>query len=440
MHVFTRAPITQLLFVSILLTSSTTSQPQWRDLPNAPVAGGGRHDDVFFINPDTGWVVNGGGLVYRTLDGGMTWDNTFAASEYLRCVGFGTYLNGWAGTLSDLNPLYATADGGETWAPVSGIPDPAPKSICGISVVGDSVVYAVGAYYGFPRVVKSTDAGNSWTTFNLAAYAEALVDCYFFHRDSGFVVGSTDSLWTSGEGEAVVVFTSDGGNSWEQRHVGTRPGELCWKISFPSDSVGFVSIEDFTSSPDEVYFLKTTDRGMSWQENLFQSFHYDEQGIGFATPSIGWIGGWGGDTYESTDGGNSWHLAGFGFYMNRFRFLSDTLGYAVGESVYKYSNEKTTGDVKHVPEGRLTGFYLAQNYPNPFNSSTTWRFNLDRTSFVDLRVYDALGQEVALLIKEDRDPGTYEVTFHSRGLASGVYLYRLVAGTFSDSKRMLLLR
>jgi hypothetical protein len=273
---------------------------------------------------------------------------------------------------------------------------------------------------------------------NLSAYAGALVDCYFFTRDSGVVVGSTDSSLTLGS--ALALFTPDGGTSWQVGYMGGRPGELCWKISFPTDSLGFVSIEDFTATPADVYFLKTSDRGISWQDNLFQSFHYDEQGIGFATPLLGWIGGWGGDTYETTDGGATWELAGFGYFMNRFRFLSDSLGYAVGQAVYKYAPEKSTGGIRDIVYERPSGPYLAQNYPNPFNPSTTWQFRLDERSLVDLKVYDSIGREVALLIHEVRDPGTYEVTFHTGGLASGVYLYRIVAGAFSDSRRMLLMR
>ena len=151
-------PMAYLMLAILLIASSVTAQPQWRILPNGP-PGPGRHDDIFFINADTGWVVNGSGLVYKTVDGGDTWDNTFGTSTYFRCVGFSSPMKGWAGTLSDL--FYATSDGGETWAPVAGIPEPRPQSICGISVVDDSVVYAVGAYFGVPRMIKTTDAGNS---------------------------------------------------------------------------------------------------------------------------------------------------------------------------------------------------------------------------------------------------------------------------------------
>ena len=81
--------------------------------------------------------------------------------------------------------------------------------------------------------------------------------------------------------------------------------------------------------------MKTTDGGVSWEEKLFRN--YTQQGIGFINESTGWIGGWSGATYETTDSGNSWHLAGWGRNVNRFRFINDTVAYSVGQRVYKYS-------------------------------------------------------------------------------------------------------
>jgi hypothetical protein len=85
-------------------------------------------------------------------------------------------------------------------------------------------------------------------------------------------------------------------------------------------------------------------------------------------------------------------------------------------------------------------FGLRQNYPNPFNPSTTIRYELPKSSIVRLSVYDILGREVSVLVNGRKDPGVYEVKFDPLGLASGVYFYRLQAGDFTQTKRLLLLR
>jgi hypothetical protein len=85
-------------------------------------------------------------------------------------------------------------------------------------------------------------------------------------------------------------------------------------------------------------------------------------------------------------------------------------------------------------------FSLQQNYPNPFNPSTTIKYELPRTGHVSLTLYDILGRDVSVLVNERRDIGIHEVKFDGSNLASGVYLYRLQAGDFVQTKRLLLLK
>lgn len=89
----------------------------------------------------------------------------------------------------------------------------------------------------------------------------------------------------------------------------------------------------------------------------------------------------------------------------------------------------------------VTGeFSLSQNYPNPFNPKTIIRFTLPVASDVSMRVFDLLGREVAVLVSERKNAGTYEVEFDAKDLASGVYLYRLLVGRFTETRKLLLLR
>jgi len=93
-------------------------------------------------------------------------------------------------------------------------------------------------------------------------------------------------------------------------------------------------------------------------------------------------------------------------------------------------------DEKQIPKE----FSLMQNYPNPFNPSTNIKFRIPDFGFVSLKVYDVLGNEVATLVNEDKTAGSYEVKFDAAGLSSGIYFYKLQAGSLVDSKKMILLR
>ena len=85
-------------------------------------------------------------------------------------------------------------------------------------------------------------------------------------------------------------------------------------------------------------------------------------------------------------------------------------------------------------------FELSQNYPNPFNPSTTIRYSVPSRSTVVLKIYDILGGEVSTLVNEEKDRGVYNITFSASNLASGIYLYQLRAGSFVETKKMILLR
>ena len=90
-------------------------------------------------------------------------------------------------------------------------------------------------------------------------------------------------------------------------------------------------------------------------------------------------------------------------------------------------------------------FSLSQNYPNPFNPTTNIKYQIAKNSFVTLKVYDILGKEITTLVNEKLQPGEYEVQFPNVQVAnvqlpSGVYFYKLVAGDFSETRKMILLK
>ena len=93
-------------------------------------------------------------------------------------------------------------------------------------------------------------------------------------------------------------------------------------------------------------------------------------------------------------------------------------------------------DIKQAP----LSYDLSQNYPNPFNPSTTIKYSVPRTAFVSLKVYDVLGREVAALVNEEKSAGNYEVKWNAENFASGIYLYKIQTGSFTQTKKMIYLK
>jgi hypothetical protein len=97
-------------------------------------------------------------------------------------------------------------------------------------------------------------------------------------------------------------------------------------------------------------------------------------------------------------------------------------------------------DVINIEVNLLNQFSIEQNYPNPFNPSTRIKYSMGSKQFVTLKVYDVLGNEIAALINEEKPSGDYEVQFLADNLPSGIYLYKLEAGNFTQTKKMILMK
>ena len=109
-----------------------------------------------------------------------------------------------------------------------------------------------------------------------------------------------------------------------------------------------------------------------------------------------------------------------------------------------------TSPEKRISQYTNLSYALNQNYPNPFNPSTSISYSLEKDDFVSLKVYDMLGREVAELVNENQPEGNYTVQFSAKGgsasggnaanLPSGIYFYQIKSGSFSDIKKMLLIK
>jgi hypothetical protein len=148
--------------------------------------------------------------------------------------------------------------------------------------------------------------------------------------------------------------------------------------------------------------------------------------------------------------GNLFALIGSGAQTNTLYSL-DTLtatGILIGSTnvtgllaiAMRTDSAGTVGVDERAINGIPATFELAQNYPNPFNPTTQIRYGLPHTSFVTLTVYNTLGQLVAQVVNEQQQAGYHDVVFRGDGMSSGVYFYRLHAGDFVGSKKLLLLK
>jgi hypothetical protein len=100
----------------------------------------------------------------------------------------------------------------------------------------------------------------------------------------------------------------------------------------------------------------------------------------------------------------------------------------------------TTTGIQDTRSGLISCYDLYQNYPNPFNPLTKIKYQIPEKSFVALKVFDALGNEVMTLVNEEKVVGNYQVEFNAVGLPSGVYFYRIKAGDFLETKKMVLIK
>jgi photosystem II stability/assembly factor-like uncharacterized protein len=341
----------QVLVLALLAVGcgETETPPQtdldgWSVLEASPDSGmGRRHDDVFFLDPSNGWLVNTRGETYRTSDAGASWTQLgVLAGVPLRCVGFVTAERGWAGNINTTNnptpdrALFETLDGGRRWTNISArIQGPQVVGLCGLRVVSASTAVAVGRWNGPPVFVRTTDGGRTWISRDLRPQASGLVDVHFFDQRSGVAVGGLGVGSSEAEqrsSRTVILATGDGGATWETRYASASVGQWAWKVHFVSRQVGYVTTEGPT--PDGSV-LKTTDGGRTWQRLLVEAGRSFE-GVGFVTPERGWVAS-PQTLFATSDGGATWRSLGFGLSINRMRVLGEDQVVACGQRVYRWT-------------------------------------------------------------------------------------------------------
>jgi endonuclease/exonuclease/phosphatase family metal-dependent hydrolase len=143
--------------------------------------------------------------------------------------------------------------------------------------------------------------------------------------------------------------------------------------------------------------------------------------------AIGFVEGYGNSNSPKNYNFNDFGIKLHGTYYYRLKQIDN-------DGAFEYS------DILTVDTSSPYNFSLNQNYPNPFNPETKIKFTISEPRYTTLTVYDALGKKVTRLVNEEKSPGTYEIKFDTENLPGGIYFYQLTAGSFTETKKMILLK
>lgn len=336
--------------------------------------------------------------------------------------------------------LYRSTNDGTTWAAMSASPFADPLKGNAI-LVEDRYVYTYWDSYGInglPGVLRSSDRGATWPVLG-ALNAPSGVSCFVRSKSALFAGAGVEGLFRS----------TDDGVTWSEiskngLFINTGLAALAWdgtQLYAGTGTALFVS----------------SDEGINWKKTpgeAIQCFYVVNNLLG--APQRVFMGTQS-SIYSSTDGGNVFRSDGRGYPfpqsqgVNALAYDGSTLFSSIqGSGIWWMPMGATTGIGDRGKSYGIASFELLQNYPNPFNPSTTIRYSLPARSQVLLTVYNMIGQRVAVLQDGEQEAGTHEVRFSASGgsasgrdasrLASGVYFYRIQAGDFVQTKKLLLLR
>ena len=399
-----------LLTAFLLLYLNSNAQTySWINISSSVPGDSLFHDlsDVYFTNDNEGWITSSSHAeIYHTTDGGATFE---VQTTQLSCNAI-WMLNeneGYAGGQSGF--IYRTTDGGINWNFHGTI----TTTLSDITFPGNTG-YTCG------------DNGKIYTV------------------TSSGVTAMTSNAGTVNLKSITFPITTEGWACGEQLIIHYSSSTWSTDQSYPSggnyNSMYFVNNTSGWAVGDNGRILHTTD-GQNWatQTNPDSNSFFD---VFFLNENKGWAVGFNGSILHTSNGGLNWTVEGAGHTTNFLRgvqFTTSTNGYVVGnnKTLLKY-----TQSIGITPiSGTLPEDYaLMQNYPNPFNPSTNIRFEIPKSSRVELIVYDNLGREIDVLVNERLHPGLYETMWDADKYSSGVYFYKLVTNEFSEVKKMILLK
>ena len=410
------------IFIVLIMLAAMNASGQWVPT-SAPI--GGTVDALVYSGSNifAGTHYNG---VFLSTNNGINWTvKGLTGVEISSLAVSGT--NIFAG--ANNSGVYLSTNNGSNWTGVNtGL---SGQNVRTVAVSGTNIF--AGTFNG--GVFLSTNNGANWSSVGLT--------------DRGiwtFAVSGTN-IYAGTYNTGGVYLSTDNGANWTLKGLNNIP---IWSLA--------VSGSNIYAGTDGMMYL-STNNGTNWTEYLLTSATLRIRSIAISGDKIfagisdhGALHGDG--VYLSTNNGANWTNKNQGFSYPPPSIYSLLI---VNSSIFAGAFANTAGSVWHrvlseilqvqsISAETPSAFSLGQNYPNPFNPVTIISFQLPVVSNVVLKVYDVMGKEVAMLVNERLQAGTYEVKFDarqggsSRGLNSGVYFYRLTTEEFSETKRMMLIK
>ncbi|MFC1543538.1 T9SS type A sorting domain-containing protein [Candidatus Neomarinimicrobiota bacterium] len=390
-----------------------------------------------------------GGLgLYRSADQGAGWTPVINGLVSTRVKLLGINAAGEIFTSTAFN-FFRSTDGGESWDwAISGLPLESVQSICfspdGYIFIGQSGIF------------RSGDNGDSWRQVHLdgALSLTSNSEGHIFAA-TGSIIRSIDhgATWVdiNDDIDGKLVKIDSAGNVFAMG--GGPEGSTHWKSSdngenwvrVPLDTgvhaVG-LDLHYLYAGGDHGGIYRSGDGGDTWTafdigltQSAVKSLIVNHEGTVFA----GTYGG----IFASADNGETWTRldSGLSHTANGVLALAPE-GYLYGgtDGGGVYRSVQPTLSVREFHSMLPTSLTLGQNYPNPFNPTTVISYILPAAQTVTLKVYDVLGREVATLVDGPQAAGDHQSAFDGSQLPSGIYLYRLAAGSYVQSRKMLLLK
>jgi photosystem II stability/assembly factor-like uncharacterized protein len=377
---------------------------------------------VQFFDTLSGIITGANGLLLQTTDGGEHWNaNPNFINIYPDLFSISLYNNSSGWISGRYGVLLQTTDKGQTWTPKDGF----SSSVGGywlsqVVFLNDTVGWMCG---GTDALFRTKFGDGYWTKEYVSRQPYALGYLYTKDCTSGYLVGDA----------GVAVKTTDHGYSWTTMSTGVAA--TLENVTFVNDLTGWIVGDSST-------ILRTTDGGTNWSRYEMQS-QYHFNWVTFVDDSVGWIVGSKGAIMKTTDAGATWDsvLSGTVVTLRAIFFKDKNHGYIVGDSGKVLLYDTFTTSVNPERHGiQPISFEVSQNYPNPFNPTTTISFSIPHDELVELKVFDVLGKEVQTLTNQKYYAGTYTIQFNASNLASGTYLYRLIAGENVATRKIVLIK